>query len=284
VGTYRVYYQARGFRTGKAVTAKVWRPDGQIEITPAFAEMGEGLYQYIYTYPAAGRYLWLLYENGIGTISHVFKFGSGTGPSSPGFDPPGDSMSTTVVSIGEAKQHLRVTSMADDSYIESLILAVQAHAAAFQGRTYLLTTLTQCFDSFPKMMYLYGPPLVNITSIAYLDAAGTSTPLAVTVYRKDATSEPGRITLEYNQSWPETRGVTNSVTVTYTAGYADAAAFKAALPAAYQAVLLGVGHLYQHRSAVTDKEDGVAGLLPMGFYDLLWPQRVMETIPDAEGY
>jgi uncharacterized phiE125 gp8 family phage protein len=188
---------------------------------------------------------------------------------------------TLVVSVAQAKQHLRVTSNMEDSYIESLILAVQAHAAAFQGRTYLLKTLIQTFDAFPVNIYLYGPPLVNITSIAYLDAAGTSQVLDPSYYRKDATSEPGRVTLEYMQSWPETRGVTNSVTVTYTAGYADAAAFKVALPSAGSAILLGVCHLYEHRSSVSAENFKT---LPHGFYDLLWPDRITTVVPDGDGY
>jgi uncharacterized phiE125 gp8 family phage protein len=235
-----------------------------------------GVYKYTFAEPAANlAYSWYAEWVYLGDTYYAeFTHTAGVAASAD----------TLVVTVANAKQHLRVTSSADDSYIESLILAVQAHAATFQGRTYLLKTLTQTFDAFPLMMYLYGPPLVNITTIAYLDAGGVSQTLASTVYRKDAVNEPGRVTLEYDQSWPETRGVTNSVTVTYTAGYANAAAFKLALPSAYQAVLLGVGHLYQHRSAVTDKEDGVDGLLPMGFYDLLWPHRILEIIPDGEGY
>ena len=188
---------------------------------------------------------------------------------------------TLVVSVAQAKQHLRVTSNMEDSYIESLILAVQAHAASFQGRTYLRKTLDQVFDEFPINMDLSGPPLVDITSIHYLDDGGADQLLDPSYYRKDATTEPGRVTLEYMQTWPETRGVTNSVTVTYTAGYADAAAFTAALPSAGSAILLGVCHLYEHRSSVSAENFRT---MPLSFYDLLWPDRITEIIPDGDGY
>jgi len=262
VGQYRVYYQAKGFGEGRTVTAKVWQPDGQIDETPVFEEIGDGCYQLDYAYSASGRYLWLVRENGVRRKAEVLIFGAGS-------NPPDDPMADTlVVSVAEAKQHMRVTSAADDSYIESLILAVQSLAAAWQGRTWLSATLTQVLDAFPpNILYLRYPPATSITSIVYLDESGDSQTLAASVYRLDATSEPARVTLAYSQTWPATYAVTNAITVTYVAGYASAAL----IPATWkQAVLLGVGHYYEHRESVTDLKLEV---LPMGFYDLLWPDR-----------
>jgi uncharacterized phiE125 gp8 family phage protein len=190
--------------------------------------------------------------------------------------------SAMVLTVEEAKAHLRVTDTLSDGYIENLILAVQAMAATFQGRTYLTTSLVQKFDgSFPESVNLYGPPLASVTTIQYIDSGGTLQTLASSVYDVDTTSEPGRITLAYNQTWPETYGTANDITITYVAGYTDAAAFKAAMPAAYAAILLGVGHLYENRSAVT--ADGLKEM-PLGFKDLLWPNRVMYTDNAGEGY
>jgi uncharacterized phiE125 gp8 family phage protein len=186
-----------------------------------------------------------------------------------------------AVSLSEAKSHLRVLHTEDDTYIESLIYAVQAHAAVYQGRTYMEKTLTLTFDAFPVTLYMPGAPLVEITSIAYVDTGGASQTLDPSVYRVDIVSEPGRVTPAYNQSWPATQGVTNSVTVTYKAGYSSAADFVAALPAAKQAILLGVGHLYEHRETVTEEN---LKLMPMGFYDLLGPDRIIFVIPDGDGY
>lgn len=268
MGQYRVYYQAKGFGEGKTVTAKVWRSDGQAEQTEAFDELGDGLYKLDYEYLSPGRYLWLLFEDGRKTTSTILPLGSSGNPA--GNDPPGDDpmSDTLVVSVSDAKAHMRVTSSADDSYIESLILAVQAYGASWQGRTWLQATLTQYFDAFPAIMQLRYPPLSSVTKIEYVDENGTTQTLSSAVYRVDTDSEPCRITEAYSQTWPATRAVTNAVIVTYVAGYATASV----IPQMWkQATLLGVAHLYEHRTAVTDI--GKQGMLPMGFYDLLWPDR-----------
>lgn len=181
---------------------------------------------------------------------------------------------TLIVSVAEAKTHLRVTSAQDDAYVEGLISAVQDYAAAWQGRTWLSATLVQIHDAFPwdfAPIYLRYPPLVSVTDVKYVDVDGVTRTLAASVYRVDTYSEPARITLEYAQVWPATRNVTNAVTITYVAGYANAAAIKWTWK---QAVLLGVAHLYNHREAVSETS---MAEVPMAFYALLWPDRCVGT-------
>jgi hypothetical protein len=86
---YRIYYQAKGFKEGKSVFAKVWHPDGHAELTEEFDQLGDGMYVLDYTIPSSGRYLWLIYEDGIPAVSRVFEFGSSV-------DPPGGLMSFRV--------------------------------------------------------------------------------------------------------------------------------------------------------------------------------------------
>jgi len=262
---YRVWYQASGFGTGKVVTAKCWDSATALSIVGPFREVGSGMYYLDWTPPKAGRYAWVVMEDGIPKKSGVLTF-TGNAPTC------GDNMADTlIVSVADAKRHLRVTNTQDDSYIEGLILAVQDYAAAWQGRTWLQATLTQVHDAFPwgdAPIYLRCPPLVSITKIEYVDVDGVTQELANTVYRKDIVSEPGRITLEYAQVWPATRSVTNAVTITYVAGYAAAVNIKQTWK---QAVLLGVGHLYNHRESVSET---TMVMVPMAFYDLLSPDRV----------
>lgn len=221
--------------------------------------------------PGVGRYAWIAMEDGVPRTSGVLTVTDG--------DFGGGSMADTlVVSVADAKHHMRVTNTQDDAYIQGLITAVQDYAAAWQGRTWLQATLTQVHDAFPldgTPIYLRYPPLVSITKIEYVDTAGVTKTLAVSVYRVDANSEPGRVTLEYGQAWPATRLVTNAVTITYVAGYAAASNIKQTWK---QAVLLGVAHLYNHRESVSET---TMVEVPEAFYAMLWPDRVVgrETIP-----
>jgi len=52
------------------------------------------------------------------------------------------------LSVGEAKDHLRVTDAADDSYIESLIKSARMEAEIVMGRTLTTTTFDWFLDGF----------------------------------------------------------------------------------------------------------------------------------------
>jgi uncharacterized phiE125 gp8 family phage protein len=66
---------------------------------------------------------------------------------------------------------------------------------------------------------------------------------------EDFVSNPARITPAFGQSWPDTAEVVNAVTVSYTAGYANANLVPKLLKSG---MLFYVAHLYENRSAVTD--------------------------------
>jgi uncharacterized phiE125 gp8 family phage protein len=68
-------------------------------------------------------------------------------------------------------------------------------------------------------------------------------------YFVDDKSEPGRVALAYNKSWPTlSLRPTNAVVVQFTAGYGDAA--DDVPQRVKQAMLLLIGHWYEHREAV----------------------------------
>lgn len=175
----------------------------------------------------------------------------------------------TVVTVAEAKDHLRVTHSDDDSYIETLIKAASAHAAYFQGRTYLQKQRVEYYDGFFDIIKPPYPPLVSVDSIQYVDVDGVTQTVSSDDYRIDTGSEPGRITPAYGKAWPATRSVTNAVILTYQAGYSS----RALVPDEIKhAVLLLVGHLYEHRESVTEAKLIIA---PQSYYSLLWPLRIL---------
>jgi hypothetical protein len=88
-------------------------------------------------------------------------------------------------------------------------------------------------------------------------------------YIVDDKSEPGRIVLAYGQSWPSTTlRPANGVCVTFQAGYGDSASD---VPKdIWIAILLILGHLYEHREEVTPNQ---MSKLPSGAESLLWQER-----------
>ena len=101
------------------------------------------------------------------------------------------------------------------------------------------------------------PPVIDVTSVTYTAADGSSTVLASTDYTLDARSEPARLVPAYGLSWPTTQASIAAVRVVYRAGYstsATAATAQAAVPAALrQWMLLAVGDMYERRAASSDK-------------------------------
>ncbi len=108
--------------------------------------------------------------------------------------------------------------------------------------------------------------------IKYYDTANTESTFAASSYFVDTKSEPARIFLAYGQSWPtSTLRPANGICVTFIAGYGDAAAN---VPENIkQAMLLLIGHLYEHR------EDIITGItampMPKGSEALLWKDRIL---------
>jgi len=121
--------------------------------------------------------------------------------------------------LDEAKLHLRVDTADDDALITSLIKAVRQWCEGFQNRSYVLQTIGGKLDGFANRLSLPGPLLREVTSIEYIDIAGDTQTLSTSVYSVDTTTEPGLVTLAYNQSWPCTRSQHHAVSVNYKVGY-----------------------------------------------------------------
>lgn len=126
------------------------------------------------------------------------------------------------LSIEDAKTHLRVTSGDDDVYISSLITAARKHVENYTGRALITQTWDLYVDQFPygsNSIVIPKAPLQSVSAITYVDTAGATQTLSSTVYTADADSEPGRVYLAYNQTWPDIRTQQKAVKVRFVAGY-----------------------------------------------------------------
>ena len=129
-------------------------------------------------------------------------------------------------------------------------------------------------DRFPTFFELPRPPASAVATIKYLDVNGDQQTLDSSVYTTDFLSEPARIVLASNQSWPTTDDTINAVEVNYTAGYGSATSDVPG-PLKHAIKFLGA-HWYENREPV------VVGMsvvdVELTVESLLWMYRHLEAV------
>jgi len=183
--------------------------------------------------------------------------------------PAAEPMTTAV-----AKTFLRQTDATDDTLIDTMIASAREWCEAYTGRAFINQTWTQIVDwGFPSVFILPHAPLSSVTSIAYVDTAGTSQTLASTEYTVDTQREPGRVYEAYTKSFPTTRYIRQAVTVTYVSGYgAVSSAIPAPIITACQQLLL---HMYDQREPVITGT--ITKELELALKSLLSPYRIFKA-------
>lgn len=127
------------------------------------------------------------------------------------------------VSLEQAKRHLRLdgTGTEHDTEIRALLAAARQWCEEYAGRSFLWQTLAGKLDNLSKSIILLPrPPLLSVSSITYYDSGGTLQTVTSTDYAADVTSEPGKVVLGYDKTWPSVRGHHHDVTITFAAGHA----------------------------------------------------------------
>lgn len=132
------------------------------------------------------------------------------------------------VSLEEAKLHCRIDDGSDDAVLSSFITAARIWAEDFCRRSFITSTWELSLDEFPgcdEEIRLERPKIIAVSSITYIDTGGTTQTLSSSLYRSDVKSTPGRVTPVAGTVWPATQcDTTNTVTITFTAGYGSTAA------------------------------------------------------------
>lgn len=177
------------------------------------------------------------------------------------------------VSRVEAKAHLRVDITDDDAYIDGLIVGARIAAEQIARRSFVTQTFDFSMSEWPSEISfaLPRPPLVNVTSITYVDSAGVTQTMSAGDYVVDSDSEPGRIWLNYGKTWPTSALRPGpAIKVRYQAGYGAAVD----VPMQYkQAILLMVGHFYENREEIVVQSGVAAVQMPMAAESLLTMDR-----------
>ncbi|SEQ33226.1 phage conserved hypothetical protein, phiE125 gp8 family [Faunimonas pinastri] len=178
-----------------------------------------------------------------------------------------------VVTLDEAKRHLRVESGDDDLSIAAYLAAAAGSIdgpAGWLGRAIGKQVLELRLDTFPYHcstgIELPYPPIISVDEIRYRDRSGTEQVMDAADRRLIGTDSP-RLVHDFWQSWPEAHHGPETVRIRYTAGYED-------VPAPIkQAILLMLGHWYMNREAVA-VGNSVITEMPLGVQALLAPFRV----------
>ena len=142
------------------------------------------------------------------------------------------------LSLAEVKDHIRWESSAADE--AQIMIYLRSAVAQFDGAQGLLNRciVTQTWelklDGFPlaefpspvglrkSQIHIPLPPLQSVTSVQYIDADGTTQTLAASKYKVLNVASPTRAALieeAFGETWPATRHESESVTVTFVAGY-----------------------------------------------------------------
>jgi uncharacterized phiE125 gp8 family phage protein len=174
---------------------------------------------------------------------------------------------TEPVSTAEAKIQLRVDHTNDDTYIGGLVSAARRWCEHYQNRAYMTQTITLRRDEFADTMELPRPPLLSVSSIKYYDTDGNQQTVSTTLYDVDTTSEPGKVTLGYSDSWPEIQDIHHCVEIIFLAGYETVTTSADSVPETVKtAIKMLAGEWYANREEAADYKlnrvpDGVRSLL-----------------------
>lgn len=185
--------------------------------------------------------------------------------------------SVEPITTSVAKLHLRVDHSTDDALIDTLCAAAREYVETGTARRCINQTWDLKLDGFPSWfcpIMLPFPPVSSITSITYTDTNGDSTTLSSSLYTTDLPAgpkaSPARIVPAYQQQWPQTRDVVNSVVVRFVCGYGAAGSN---VPGGILAAMkLLVGHWYANRESVVI--GNITSDVPQGIDALIWQYKV----------
>ena len=163
----------------------------------------------------------------------------------------------TILPLADAKAHLRVTHDSENDLIASLRDAAVGYVERVSGVALSSGTWRWSVARFTSRIELPMAPVTDVGNVTYLDAEGAEQTYA------DARLVNGSAYPAAGGSWPTAY---DSVTVEFTAGLASANEAPELLAAAK----LLLGHLFEHREAVSGQ---TVNEVPLGVDALIQTYR-----------
>ena len=164
---------------------------------------------------------------------------------------------TECVSLTETKLHLRLgTTVAEavaytteDDLLNRLITAARVQAEQETGRRFITQTLTYYLKQWPDERFIKIPyPPLQSAIVTYRLTDDDDYDETLSTVDTDIASEPGRIILQPNESWPSGTLYTDKpIKITFVCGYGLAVAVPENIKSA---ILLKLSDLYENRGEV----------------------------------
>jgi uncharacterized phiE125 gp8 family phage protein len=168
------------------------------------------------------------------------------------------------VSLDQAREHLRVVTTEEDSYLLGLIAAARRLCEQRTGRILVTQTWTIRYDSFGEAcgagweIALPLSPVQSITHLKYYDWTDTLQTLSAANYQLAKGLSP-RLVPAIGKSWPATSSRLQAIEIRAVCGFGEADEIPDEL---VQWMLLHIAHWFENREAFTLKE-----LSPLPFVD-----------------
>lgn len=188
------------------------------------------------------------------------------------------------ITLEEARLHLRLdtsgspASHPDDSLVSILITVARQSAEQYLGRSLVQQTYELALDEFPnpdqgdQAINLQVWPVRSITSVQYQDEDDVTQTVSAADYVFDNYAKPAEIVPI--ELWPGTKRIANAVKITFVAGHTDNDSpnnYPLPIPIK-QAMLLQIGHLYEHRESVN--VGNIVTEMKFAYTHLLTPYRI----------
>ena len=132
------------------------------------------------------------------------------------------------ITLAELKDHLQITWPDEDAYLENFVLpTARQMAETITHRALITQTYTLKLGSFgTDVIVLPRPPLSSVSSIQYVDNAGSTQTWSAASYTVETPSGEralhATIQPAFNEVYPTTRAIVEAVTITFVAGYGAA--------------------------------------------------------------
>ena len=106
--------------------------------------------------------------------------------------------SSEPVTAEDVKEFSRIDTSAEDTLLESFIVAVRQATELYLGRSLMTQTLDYYFDYWPvnNIVELPRPPLISVTSIVAINESGTEETISSSNYYVVSEAIPGRVVLK----------------------------------------------------------------------------------------
>jgi len=202
--------------------------------------------------------------------------------------------SALPVTVAQAKEHMVVSTTADDALIESYIMAAVELAQNQTGRQLAEATFELALECFPsgipgwlcgvwvdkRAIELPRSRLISVESITYIDAEGATQVLAESSYEADTDSLIGRVLPAFGQEWPVARMQPGAVRIIFRCGWPMSEDTSPGVWMGPQAIAtwikVRVATMYAQREALVQGQ--TMAELPRDFVDgLLDPYRIYKV-------